>query len=174
MKEEQVALKPVTFINRLNNKKPSVSDTLKIVDVAAPSGRTDIALIDEAHLLRTQGNQAYQGHNMLLDVMRRAKVTVAVFDPAQILEGAQQWGGPDLGDQAAVGRPDADGLVGEVDDAGADVAADGGAGTDAARARTAMRLHFPRLISAASGFSEHRSCSSSSFASTPATRRSSG
>ncbi|WP_322353765.1 DNA/RNA helicase domain-containing protein [Paratractidigestivibacter sp.] len=112
MKGEQVALKPVTFINRLNNKKPSVSDTSKIVDVAAPSGRTDIALIDEAHLLRTQGNQAYQGHNMLLDVMRRAKVTVAVFDPAQILEGAQQWGGPDLGDQAAVGRPDADGAGG--------------------------------------------------------------
>lgn len=87
----EVVLKPVTFINKFSNEKPSRSGSKMIPDVDTPSDRVDIALIDEAHLLRTQSNQAYQGSNMLLDVMRRARVTVAVFDPYQILESAQQW-----------------------------------------------------------------------------------
>ena len=95
-KANQVVLKPVTFINKFSGKKASRNGESQISDVDAPKGRADIALIDEAHLLRTQSNQAYQGSNMLLDVMRRAKVTVAVFDPAQILESAQQWSSEDL------------------------------------------------------------------------------
>lgn len=100
----EVVLKPVTFINNFSNEKPSRSGSKMIPDVDAPSDRVDIVLIDEAHLLRTQSNQAYQGSNMLLDVMRRAKVTVAVFDPYQILESAQQWDAATL--QALTGQDD--------------------------------------------------------------------
>lgn len=46
---------------------------------------------------------------MLLDVMRRAKVTVAVFDPAQILDSSQQWDQADLDLLLGAGADDADG-----------------------------------------------------------------
>ena len=95
---DQVVLKPTSFINAFSETK--VDENGKPVkgkrDLSKPKGRADIALIDEAHLLLTQGNQGYQGKNMLLDIMRRAKVTVAVFDPAQILQTAQQWNESDL------------------------------------------------------------------------------
>ena len=95
---DQVVLKPTSFINIFSETK--VDENGKPVkgkrDLSKPRGRADIALIDEAHLLLTQGNQGYQGKNMLLDIMRRAKVTVAVFDPAQILQTAQQWSESDL------------------------------------------------------------------------------
>lgn len=52
--------------------------------------------MDEAHLLLTQGSQGYSGKNMLHDLLRRAKVVVAVFDPKQILQSAQQWSKEDL------------------------------------------------------------------------------
>ena len=61
-----------------------------------PDGKADIVLIDEAHLLPTQGNQGYSGKNMLFDVLRRAKVVIAVFDPNQILQSSQQWSQGDL------------------------------------------------------------------------------
>ena len=53
-------------------------------------------LIDEAHLLHTQGNMGYRGSNMLSDVLRRAKVVVAIFDPGQILESRQRWTDEDM------------------------------------------------------------------------------
>lgn len=92
---DQVALKPTQFINRFSEKRRTKTGRLA-ADVSRPAGKADVALIDEAHLLLTQGNQGYQGSNMLLDVMRRAKVTVAVFDPAQILDSSQQWDQADL------------------------------------------------------------------------------
>lgn len=70
-KDEQVQVaKPITFINKVK-----------------PSKKVDIALIDEAHLLLTQRNQAYAkyGKNMLEDILKRAKVVMAVYDPAQVL-----------------------------------------------------------------------------------------
>ncbi len=70
-KDEQVLVaKPITFINKVK-----------------PSKKIDIALIDEAHLLLTQRNQAYAkyGKNMLEDILKRAKVVMAVYDPAQVL-----------------------------------------------------------------------------------------
>lgn len=60
--------KPTTFIN--NHK---------------PDERVDIVLVDEAHLLWTQGKQSYRGQNQLTDILQRAKVVVAVFDEKQIL-----------------------------------------------------------------------------------------
>ncbi|MCK8623950.1 DUF2075 domain-containing protein [Apilactobacillus sp. M161] len=49
------------------------------------SKKVDIVLIDEAHLLLTQGSQAYTGKNQLSDIIDRAKVVVAVYDFQQIL-----------------------------------------------------------------------------------------
>lgn len=48
----------------------------------------DIAFVDEAHLLLTQNNQAFTkkyGNNELLDIIKRAKVTIAVYDDHQVL-----------------------------------------------------------------------------------------
>lgn len=95
---DEVVLKPTSFIRSFS--EPKLDEEGNPIsgqrDVNRPKGRVDIALIDEAHLLLTQGNQGYQGKNMLLDIMRRAKVTIAVFDPAQILQSAQQWDEDDL------------------------------------------------------------------------------
>lgn len=43
-------------------------------------------LVDEAHLLWTQGKQAYRGQNQLDDILKRARITVAIFDRNQILK----------------------------------------------------------------------------------------
>lgn len=51
----------------------------------------DVVLIDEAHLLRTQNYQGYQGGNQLYDIIKRSKVTIAVFDPDQILQKRCNW-----------------------------------------------------------------------------------
>lgn len=86
-KEDNVEVeKPVTFIKN-----------------TYPDEKVDIALVDEAHLLLTQNNQSYSnsknqkgpklGSNMLLDIMKRAKVVRAVFDPKQILSTASVWDG---------------------------------------------------------------------------------
>lgn len=92
---DQVVLKPTSFINRQTVWGPAQGKK-KNWKGSHPKEKVDVALIDEAHLLLTQSNQAYLGDNMLLDVMRRAKVTVAVFDPDQILSSSQQWTASDL------------------------------------------------------------------------------
>ncbi len=51
----------------------------------------DVVFIDEAHLLFTEGNQGYRGKNQLDDIVRKAKVTVIVFDENQILRMDQYW-----------------------------------------------------------------------------------
>ena len=112
-KRDQVVLKPSQFIIRLSEKRATKSGRL-VSDVSRPSAKADVALIDEAHLLLTQGSQGYQGSNMLLDVMRRAKVTVAVFDPAQILDSSQQWDQADLDLLLGAGADDADGSFHKV------------------------------------------------------------
>ena len=56
-----------------------------------PCDPVDVVLIDEAHLLLTQGNQGYTGsRNMLVDIMRRARVVVAVYDLEQVLRKSQE------------------------------------------------------------------------------------
>lgn len=55
----------------------------------SPKKKVDIVIIDEAHLLWTQGKQAYQGKNHLKDILERAKVVVAVFDKKQVLSREQ-------------------------------------------------------------------------------------
>lgn len=67
-------LKPTSFINRTTLDEP-----------------VDVLLIDEAHLLWTQGKQSYRGKNQLKDLIDRAHVVVAVFDEKQIMATNQYW-----------------------------------------------------------------------------------
>lgn len=64
----------------------TVSKATRFINNHDPKNKIDIALIDEAHLLWTQGKQAYQGKNQLDDIMKWSKVTVAIFDPKQVLK----------------------------------------------------------------------------------------
>lgn len=84
---DKIAFKPSQFINKFSEKVGSPDK---------PRGKADVVLVDEAHLLLTQGNQGYSGKNMLHDLLRRAKVVVAVFDPNQILQTSQRWDEEDL------------------------------------------------------------------------------
>ena len=70
----QVVSKPTTFINNHSKDEPA-----------------DIAFVDEADLLLTQGKQSYRGKNQLNDIMDRARVTVVMFDENQILTTEQFW-----------------------------------------------------------------------------------
>lgn len=76
-KFDEKVMKPTKFINNFTDK-------------------ADIALIDEAHLLWTQGKQSYQGKNQLNDIMDRAKITIAVLDPHQMLRTQQYIEGQTL------------------------------------------------------------------------------
>lgn len=69
-----VVSKPTMFINNHTADNP-----------------IDVAFIDEAHLLLTQGKQSYQGKNQLKDIIERARVTVVMFDENQILTTEQFW-----------------------------------------------------------------------------------
>lgn len=70
----EVVCKPTSFINHHTTEDP-----------------IDVAFIDEAHLLLTQGKQAYQGSNQLQDIIDRARVTIVMFDENQILTTEQYW-----------------------------------------------------------------------------------
>lgn len=70
----KVVSKPTTFINNHTEDEP-----------------VDVAFIDEAHLLLTQGKQSYRGENQLKDIISRSRVTVAMFDENQILTTEQLW-----------------------------------------------------------------------------------
>lgn len=70
----ETVLKPTRFINNIASDNP-----------------VDVVIIDEAHLLWTQGKQAYRGQNQLHDLLTRAKVVIAVFDENQILTTEQYW-----------------------------------------------------------------------------------
>lgn len=53
--------------------------------------KVDVVIIDEAHLLLTQGKMSYRGEGHLKDIRERAKIVVAVFDKKQILSREQVW-----------------------------------------------------------------------------------
>lgn len=97
----ELVMKPATLIRRMKERDPHTGEALewhkpprqkpmaqnKIVDPA------DVILVDEAHLLTTQSYQGYSNFyrgNMLDDLLARARVVVAVFDPHQILQSRQQ------------------------------------------------------------------------------------
>jgi len=70
----EVVSKPTRFINNISENDP-----------------VDVVFVDEAHLLLTQGKQSYQGNNQLEDIIKRARVTVVMFDENQILTTEQFW-----------------------------------------------------------------------------------
>ena len=63
----------------------------RFINTHSPENPIDVAFIDEAHLLLTQGKQSYKGRNQLQDIMERARVTVVMFDENQILTTEQFW-----------------------------------------------------------------------------------
>ena len=69
-----VVSKPTAFINNHSEDAP-----------------VDVAFIDEAHLLLTQGKQSYRGKNQLKDIIDRSRVTIVMFDENQILTTEQFW-----------------------------------------------------------------------------------
>ncbi|MCD8899702.1 DUF2075 domain-containing protein [Staphylococcus gallinarum] len=75
-KSKNIVSKPTSFINS------HLSD---------PDEKVDVVIVDEAHLLLTQGKQSYQGKNHLSDLLERAKVVVIVFDLKQVLTTEQIW-----------------------------------------------------------------------------------
>ncbi|WP_213292183.1 DUF2075 domain-containing protein [Bifidobacterium animalis] len=98
-KDNQVVMRPSQFITRFSRHAEGAVE--RVIGANGkkhyiPEGKADIVLVDEAHLLHTQGNQAYSGSNMLADILRRAKVVVAIFDPGQILESRQRWSDEDM------------------------------------------------------------------------------
>ncbi|MFF2797097.1 DUF2075 domain-containing protein [Lysinibacillus xylanilyticus] len=56
----------------------------------------DVVVIDEAHLLWTQGKQSYQGENQLKDILKNSKMTVIIFDEKQILQSNQYWSNEEI------------------------------------------------------------------------------
>ena len=73
-----------------------VSKPTRFINQHDPEEPVDIVLVDEAHLLWTQGKQSYRGKNQLDDIMSRAKLTVAVFDPKQILKTEEYLTGNEI------------------------------------------------------------------------------
>ncbi|WP_243677491.1 DNA/RNA helicase domain-containing protein [Weissella confusa] len=70
---ENVVNKPTKWLNVLEDSDPLA----------------DVVLIDEAHLLWTQGKQAYRGKNQLDDILKKAKLVIDIFDERQILRSEQ-------------------------------------------------------------------------------------
>ncbi|WP_436666883.1 DUF2075 domain-containing protein [Latilactobacillus sakei] len=77
--KQETVLKPTPFINKYSENEP-----------------VDVVIVDEAHLLLTQGKQSYTGRNQLDDLLKRARVVVAVFDKKQILSREQYWEADEL------------------------------------------------------------------------------
>lgn len=81
-----------TKLGMTSKKTPKlVSKPTTFINNHTPEEKADIVIVDEAHLLWTQGKQSYRGKNQLYDLMERAKVVVAVFDINQVLSTEQYW-----------------------------------------------------------------------------------
>ncbi|TCD55025.1 DUF2075 domain-containing protein [Alloscardovia theropitheci] len=80
--------------NKEGNKIELVSKPTSFInshDPDIPEEIADVVIVDEAHLLLTQGRQSYRGKNQLEDLLKRAKIVVAVFDEKQILTTEEYW-----------------------------------------------------------------------------------
>ncbi|WP_289093539.1 DNA/RNA helicase domain-containing protein [uncultured Bifidobacterium sp.] len=84
----QCVSRPTKFIN---DRSLSVgTSSWDYTKIPGEDCRADVVLIDEAHLLFTQKVQSgIESH--LHEILRRAKVVVAVFDPEQIMQRKQWW-----------------------------------------------------------------------------------
>lgn len=71
-------MKPTSFINSVDKEKIT---------------KSDITLVDEAHLLLTS-RDAYNGfhyENQLEEIIKRSKITIVIFDPKQVLKLKSYW-----------------------------------------------------------------------------------
>lgn len=84
---EQIALK----LGLTEKYGEVVYKPTRFINMHSPADPIDVAFIDEAHLLLTQGKQSYKGNNQLQDILDRARVTVVMFDENQILTTEQFW-----------------------------------------------------------------------------------
>lgn len=73
------------------NKNKIVQKPTSFINNNSSDEKVDVVIVDEAHLLLTQGKQSYQGENHLDDLLARAKVVVIVFDIKQVLTTEQIW-----------------------------------------------------------------------------------
>ncbi|MDU5509190.1 DUF2075 domain-containing protein [Enterococcus gilvus] len=90
---EQIASK----LGILSKRNPDVvSKPTRFINNHSEDEKVDIVIVDEAHLLWTQGKQSYRGQNQLDDLLKRAKVVVAVLDRNQILSREQYWDVDDM------------------------------------------------------------------------------
>ncbi|WP_137665237.1 DUF2075 domain-containing protein [Enterococcus hulanensis] len=90
---EQIASK----LGILSKRNPDVvSKPTRFINNHSEDEKVDIVIVDEAHLLWTQGKYSYQGQNQLRDILKRAKVVVAVLDRNQILSREQYWDVEDM------------------------------------------------------------------------------
>lgn len=90
---EQIASK----LGILSKRNPDVvSKPTRFINNHSEDEKVDIVIVDEAHLLWTQGKQSYRGQNQLEDLLKRAKVVVAVLDRNQILSREQYWDEQDM------------------------------------------------------------------------------
>lgn len=74
-----------------NKKNKIVQKPTSFININSSDEKVDVVIVDEAHLLLTQGKQSYQGKNHLDDLLARAKVVVIVFDIKQVLTTEQIW-----------------------------------------------------------------------------------
>src|SRR5699024_2233567 len=72
-----------------NKKQAIVNKPTSFINQRSTEDKVDVIIVDEAHLLWTQGKQSYRGQNQLKDLIARAKVVIAVFDRNQILSTEQ-------------------------------------------------------------------------------------
>ncbi len=77
-RKNQRVWKPTAFLNK------------HLASLEKEQRFVDVVIVDEAHLLLTQGDQGYHGKDHLTDLMKVARVVVAVFDQNQILS-TKQW-----------------------------------------------------------------------------------
>lgn len=84
---QQVA-KKLGLIDKHPNR---VTKPTSFINSRSTDEKAEVILVDEGHLLWTQGKQSYRGSNQLADLLDRAKVVVLVFDENQILRTNQYW-----------------------------------------------------------------------------------
>ena len=78
-----------TISKKLGISTSKVTKPTNFINNYSKYNRADVVLVDEAHLLWTQGRQGYRGSNQLRDLLERAKVVIAIFDENQILRNQQ-------------------------------------------------------------------------------------
>lgn len=89
LKVYQEIAKKLGLYDPKNKKQAIVNKPTRFINQRSTEDKVDVIIVDEAHLLWTQGKQSYRGQNQLEDLIARAKVVIAVFDRNQILSTEQ-------------------------------------------------------------------------------------